>query len=63
VLGQGAFVGQLFVSSSSDATLLRAILSAAADDGIAPPTLSELAADAEAAQVEPLFDGGALERI
>jgi aryl-alcohol dehydrogenase-like predicted oxidoreductase len=63
VLGQGAFAGQLFVNSSSDATLLRTILSAAADDVSVPPTFSELAADAEAAKVEPLFDGAALERI
>ena len=52
----------LFLLSSSDATRLAAILAAAARGG-PTPTDDEMAADAVAAGIEPLFDGGALERI
>ena len=51
----------LFLLSSSDATRLPAIL-AAAQNG-PTPTDDELAADAAAEGMEPLFDGGELERI
>ena len=56
--------GQLFLNSSSDARLLRPTLEAAStapDAG--PPGPAELEADAAAFSMEPLFDGGALERI
>jgi aryl-alcohol dehydrogenase-like predicted oxidoreductase len=52
----------LFLLTSSDATRLRAILEAASRGG-PPPTDDELAADVEAAGIEPLFDGAELERI
>ena len=51
----------LFLLSSSDATRLPAIL-AAAQNG-PTPTDDELAADAAVEGMEPLFDGGELERI
>jgi aryl-alcohol dehydrogenase-like predicted oxidoreductase len=55
---------QRFLNSSSDATLLRPILDAAAAAGesSAPPE-SELRQDVEALAVRPLFDGAQLERI
>ncbi len=53
---------QLFLNTSSDATLLPAALAAAADP--APvPTDEEMAVDVAAHGIEPLFDGAALERI
>ena len=52
----------LFLNTSSDARLLRAICEAAATAGEAP-TDAEMAADVEALGIEPLFDGAALERI
>jgi aryl-alcohol dehydrogenase-like predicted oxidoreductase len=52
----------LFLNSSSDARLLRPILEAAVLGGSAP-TDQEMAADVERHDVEPLFDGAALERI
>lgn len=58
---------RLFLNSSSDATLLRTILEAASSSDEGPvsvvPSDEEMAADAEALAAEPLFDGGALERI
>jgi aryl-alcohol dehydrogenase-like predicted oxidoreductase len=51
----------LFLLSSSDATRLPAILEAA--QGGPAPTDDELAADAVAERMEPLFDGAELERI
>jgi len=58
VLGRG----QLFLNSSSDATLLRPILQAAsAAQGT--PTDAEMQGDASEYGVTPLFDGDALERI
>lgn len=52
----------LFLNSSSDARLLRPILAAAAAGGPAP-SAAELAEDRVDLGIEPLFDGGALERI
>jgi aryl-alcohol dehydrogenase-like predicted oxidoreductase len=52
----------LFLNSSSDARLLRPTLEAAAV-GTPPPTDEEMAADVERHEIEPLFDGAALERI
>lgn len=53
---------QLFLSTSSDARLLPAILDAAANAD-AMPTDEEMQADIDAHGIEPLFDGAALERI
>jgi aryl-alcohol dehydrogenase-like predicted oxidoreductase len=53
---------QVFLNTSSDARLLRATLEAASGDGPAPSD-AELAADALAQGMQPLFDGGELERI
>ena len=53
---------QLFLNTSSDGRLLGPTLAAAASDG-PPPSDAELADDARAEGVEPLFDGDALERI
>jgi len=53
---------RLFLNTSSDATLLRAALDAAATPASAP-TDAELQADVDAHGIEPLFDGHALERI
>ena len=53
---------QVFLNTSSDASLLPLILAAAAAGG-ACPSDDELQADLDALGIEPLFDGGALERI
>ncbi len=53
---------QLFLPTSSDATLLDAIIAAAQDDPEAPDEAA-LTADIEAEGIEPLFDGGVLDRI
>lgn len=53
---------QLFLNTSSDGRLLEAALAAAAEPA-STPTDAELRADAVTLGVEPLFDGGALERI
>jgi aryl-alcohol dehydrogenase-like predicted oxidoreductase len=53
---------QLFLNTSSDATLLRTILEAA-DQGGDAPSDAELQADVDAEGMAPLFDGDALERI
>lgn len=55
----------LFLNTTSDATVLPMVLDAAArlDAPITPPSDTELADDAERLQMEPIFDGGALERI
>lgn len=53
---------QLFLNSSSDATLLRPILDAASRGG-GVPTDAEMEADVAAQAMQPLFDGGDLERI
>jgi aryl-alcohol dehydrogenase-like predicted oxidoreductase len=52
----------LFLNSSSDARLLRPTLEAAAAGG-AVPTDEEMAADVGRHEIEPLFDGAALERV
>jgi aryl-alcohol dehydrogenase-like predicted oxidoreductase len=53
---------QLFLNSSSDATLLEAILAAAQGDHVAPSG-ADLEADVAALDMMPLFDGAALERM
>jgi aryl-alcohol dehydrogenase-like predicted oxidoreductase len=53
---------QLFLNSSSDATLLPTILAAAQDD-LAAPTSDELRADIGTFGITTLFDGADLERI
>jgi aryl-alcohol dehydrogenase-like predicted oxidoreductase len=53
---------QVFLNTSSDARLLRPTLEAAGAGGPAP-TDAQLAADALAQGMRPLFDGGELERI
>ena len=54
---------QVFLNTSSDATLLPAIVAAAESfDGTAPPD-ELLQADIEQNGIEPLFDGADLERI
>ncbi|HWD52486.1 MAG TPA: aldo/keto reductase, partial [Acidimicrobiales bacterium] len=53
---------QVFLNSSSDATLLPAILAAAQGDHVAPRD-ADLEADAAALDMMPLFDGAALERM
>lgn len=55
----------LFFNTSSDATLLPTALEIAArlEDPVTPPSAAALDADIEAAGIEPLFDGGVLERI
>ena len=52
----------LFLNSSSDARLLRPILEAAARGGPRPSD-DEVRADVDAQGLQPLFDGGELERI
>ncbi len=53
---------QLFLNTSSDATLLAATVEAASGP-LDPPSDTELAADAARFDITPLFDGEALERI
>jgi aryl-alcohol dehydrogenase-like predicted oxidoreductase len=53
---------QLFLNTSSDATLLDATIAAAQGDPVAP-TEEDLESDEDALGVTPLFDGEALERI
>ncbi len=53
---------QVFLNTSSDARLMRAALDAAVAGG-ARPTDAEMQADVDAQEVQPLFDGAALERI
>lgn len=53
---------QLFLNTSSDARLLPAVLAAAASGGPVPSD-DELQADVDALGIQPLFDGGMLERI
>lgn len=54
---------QLFLNTSSDATLLPTILAAAAADDLEPPTSAELRADIDTFGITSLFDGADLERI
>jgi aryl-alcohol dehydrogenase-like predicted oxidoreductase len=55
----------LFVNTTSDGTLVGAVLDAAeaAGAGAEPPDDAEMAADVERLDIAPLFDGDALERI
>jgi predicted aldo/keto reductase-like oxidoreductase len=53
----------VFLNSSSDARLLRPTLEAASGGLSVPPGDEEMDADVDALGIEPLFDGGALERI
>jgi len=53
---------QLFLNTSSDASLLGAALDAAAQPDPVP-TDAELQADVDELGIEALFDGAALERI
>ena len=53
---------QLFLNTSSDATLLEATIAAARGDQVAPND-TELQADVSALDMMPLFDGADLERI
>lgn len=53
---------QIFLNTSSDATLLRLVLDAASGD-LSAPTDEEMVADAIALGITPLFDGADLERI
>lgn len=55
----------LFFNTSSDATLLPTVLEIAGrlGDEIVRPDEAAIAADIEAQDIEPIFDGGALERI
>lgn len=55
----------LFLNTTSDATLLPLVLEAASrlDQPFAAPTDAELDADIDGLGIEPIFDGGALERI
>jgi aryl-alcohol dehydrogenase-like predicted oxidoreductase len=53
---------QVFLNSSSDATLLPTVLEAAGAGG-SRPSDDEMGADVAAYGIEPLFDGAALERI
>ncbi|MCU4186263.1 aldo/keto reductase [Acidiferrimicrobium sp. IK] len=52
----------LFLNTSSDARLLRLTLEAVTAGGPVP-TETDMAADVDALGVQPIFDGGALERI
>ena len=54
--------GRLFLNTSSDARLLRAILEAA-DGDWGRPSDAELSADIAEQDITPLFDGSELERI
>jgi aryl-alcohol dehydrogenase-like predicted oxidoreductase len=63
-LGGGAVAEQLFVNSSSDVSRLRPILVAASGVGAVPrPTDEQMEADLVTEGIDPLFDGGSLERI
>ena len=53
----------LFLNSSSDATLLRPILTAASRAGGPPPAVDVMAKDVVSHGIEPLFDGATLDRI
>jgi aryl-alcohol dehydrogenase-like predicted oxidoreductase len=53
---------QVFLVTTSDATVMACILDAAEGD-LTRPTDAEMQADVDALAMEPLFDGGAIERI
>ena len=54
---------ELFLNTSSDASLLPTILDAATADDLEPPTAAELRADIDNFGITSLFDGADLERI
>ena len=54
---------QLFLNSTSDASLLPLVLAAAQADDLSAPTADELRADIETFGITSLFDGKELERI
>lgn len=54
---------QVFLNSSSDATLLPAIIAAAESFTGSTPSAADLDADAAEHDIQPLFDGADLERI
>ena len=54
---------QLFLNTTSDATLLPAVLAAAAEARPSTPSDDEMRADQAEFAITPLFDGGRLERI
>jgi hypothetical protein len=55
---------QLFLNTSSDARLLHSLLTAATSlSELGRPSEAELADDVERLGIEPIFDGGLLERI
>jgi hypothetical protein len=58
----GPLSAQRFLNTSSDARLLRPTLEAAQTRGPAP-TDAEMESDQAALEIQPLFDGAALERI
>jgi aryl-alcohol dehydrogenase-like predicted oxidoreductase len=53
---------QVFLVTTSDATVMASVLDAAEGDLIRPSD-AEMQADVDALDMEPLFDGGAIERI
>jgi aryl-alcohol dehydrogenase-like predicted oxidoreductase len=53
---------QVFLVTTSDATVMARVLDAAEGD-LTRPTDAEMQADVDALAMEPLFDGGAIERI
>jgi aryl-alcohol dehydrogenase-like predicted oxidoreductase len=54
---------QLFLNSTSDASLLPTVLAAAENDDLSAPAADELRADIETFGITSLFDGADLERI
>jgi hypothetical protein len=54
---------QLFLNTSSDATLLPTILAAVAAGNLVAPAAEELRADIDNFGITTLFDGNELERI
>jgi len=53
---------QVFLVTTSDATVMARVLDAAEGD-LSRPSDAEMQADVDALDMEPLFDGGAIERI
>jgi aryl-alcohol dehydrogenase-like predicted oxidoreductase len=54
---------QLFLNTTSDASLLPTVLAAASAGDLGAPSADELRADIDQFGITPLFDGGDLERI
>jgi hypothetical protein len=53
---------KVFLVTTSDATVMARVLDAAEGD-LSRPSDAEMQADVDALDMEPLFDGGAIERI